>query len=143
MSKSQVTRIGTYAVISKDSLILLCRLCGELKNAGRWTLPGGGLDFGESLEEGLMREVFEETGFHVLVGQMVSHHSGLWQLPERDIHSFQFLFDAKIESGELTHETNGSTDLVEWVELGSITDMNSVDIVQRAKEMLKQRSLTL
>src|SRR3989338_123047 len=37
----------------------------ELNGAGRWSLPGGKLDFGETFEEGAAREVFEETGIKV------------------------------------------------------------------------------
>lgn len=34
----------------------------ELHGEGTWTMPGGKLEFGESFEEGALREVFEETG---------------------------------------------------------------------------------
>jgi 8-oxo-dGTP diphosphatase len=136
MSKPQVTRIGCYAVISKDSMILLCRLGEGMVHKGRWTLPGGGQDFGETLEETVTREVFEETGLNVQVGPLISHTSGIWQTQEKDIHSFQFLFLASVISGDLTHEIDGSTDLVQWVDIDSITQDNAVDIVHRAKDFL-------
>jgi 8-oxo-dGTP diphosphatase len=138
MSKPQVTRIGCYAVISEDSKILLCRLGEGMVHKGQWTLPGGGQDFGETLEETVHREVFEETGLKVKVGPLISHASRIWHSPEKDMHSFQFLFSATVISGDLTHEVDGSTDLVEWVEIGAITVDNAVDIVHRAKEFLTQ-----
>ncbi|MEI7984676.1 MAG: NUDIX domain-containing protein [Armatimonadota bacterium] len=138
MSKPQVTRIGCYAVISEYSRILLCRLGEGMVHRGRWTLPGGGQDFGETLKETVLREVFEETGLKVKVGPLISHSSGVWQLPEKDMHSFQFLFTATVISGDLTHEVDGSTDLVEWVEMDAITVDNAVNIVHRAKEFLMQ-----
>jgi ADP-ribose pyrophosphatase YjhB (NUDIX family) len=38
---------------------------------GAWTLPGGKLDGGESIAEGVEREIFEETGIRVFVGDLV------------------------------------------------------------------------
>lgn len=136
MPKPQVTRIGCYAVISEDSRILLCRLGEGMGHKGMWTLPGGGQDFGETLEETAIREVYEETGLNVQTGPLISYTSGIWQLPEKDMHSFQFLFSASVISGNLTHEIDGSTDLVEWVEIEVLTIDNAVDIVHRAKEFL-------
>ena len=140
MPKVKTTRIGCYAVIVKDSHILLCRLSGEMKHHGRWTLPGGGLEFGETLEAGLQREVREETGLEIAPKTLLAHHSGLWQLPDKEIHSFQFLFSVQVIGGTLTHEQNGSTDLVKWVEFDSITSENSVDIVHQALVLAKQPS---
>src|SRR5258706_10663346 len=35
------------------------------KISGKWELPGGGLDFGEEIKSGLVREIFEESGLKV------------------------------------------------------------------------------
>ncbi|WP_269457609.1 NUDIX hydrolase [Auraticoccus monumenti] len=40
-----------------------------------WTLPGGGVEYGESLEEAVVREVKEETGYDVTVGRPLTTHS--------------------------------------------------------------------
>jgi 8-oxo-dGTP diphosphatase len=39
--------------------------------AGRWSIPGGALELGESLQDGLVREMREETGLDVEVGPLV------------------------------------------------------------------------
>ena len=140
MSKSQVTRIGCYGIITQESSILLCRLGDGLEHTGRWTLPGGGQDFGETLEETVVREVWEETGLTVSVESLVSYSSKIWQRAESDIHSFQFLFSATVIGGELRNEMDGSTDLAEWVNFDAISSDNSVDIVHRALEHVKQLS---
>lgn len=57
----QKTHLGIYAIIEKDDFILVVKKTrGPYQ--GMWDLPGGGPEFGESIQETLKREVFEETG---------------------------------------------------------------------------------
>jgi 8-oxo-dGTP diphosphatase len=138
MSKPKETRIGCYGMIVENDKILLCRLCDGLHHHGRWTLPGGGLEFGEKLEEAMIREVFEETGLHVVSKGLRIHNSHIWDFPEKTMHSFQFLFDVEITGGQLKNEVDGTTDLADWVLIDDITSENSVDIVLMAKQSLRQ-----
>lgn len=63
--------VGVGAVIkSADGRVVLVKRRHE-PLAGQWSLPGGMLELGESLESGLAREMFEETGLHVDVGPVV------------------------------------------------------------------------
>ena len=60
------TRIGAYGLVFKEQAMLLCRLSAEVPGwEGSWTLPGGGIDFGEAPEAAMIREVEEETGLTV------------------------------------------------------------------------------
>lgn len=61
-------RIAVRGVIEKDGFFLLLERAKPARNqSGFWELPGGGLEFGESPQEALVREVFEETGLIVSV----------------------------------------------------------------------------
>lgn len=64
---------GAQAVIERDGRALLGRRAHE-PSAGRWDLPGGFLDEGEHPLEGLRREVLEETGLELIVGDFL----GFW-----------------------------------------------------------------
>jgi ADP-ribose pyrophosphatase YjhB (NUDIX family) len=63
--------VGVGAVVlTDDGKVVLVRRKNE-PLAGQWSLPGGGLELGESLEAGTAREVLEETGLVVDVGPML------------------------------------------------------------------------
>jgi len=53
--------VGVAAVVLRDENILLIRR-GREPLLGAWSLPGGALELGETTSEGIVREVFEETG---------------------------------------------------------------------------------
>ena len=60
----QTPLVAIGAVVEQDGRVLLVRRGSEpLK--GHWTLPGGMLEVGEALTEGIVREVREETGLEV------------------------------------------------------------------------------
>lgn len=95
------------------------------------------MEFGETIEEAMIREVFEETGLTVTSKAMAVYKSRVAELEDKDLHLLQFLFDVEVVAGELTNELDGSTDLAEWVSLSDINDQNSVDIVHHALAWLK------
>ena len=56
-------RVTIKGLVVKDGKILLLKESPKL--SGKWELPGGGLDFGEDIYEGLKREIEEEMGVKV------------------------------------------------------------------------------
>lgn len=61
---------GVGAVVIRGGEVLLVRRAYPPR-AGEWSLPGGRLELGESLAEGVRREILEETGIDVVVGPLV------------------------------------------------------------------------
>ncbi|MBI4130379.1 NUDIX domain-containing protein [Candidatus Roizmanbacteria bacterium] len=55
----------TGIVIQDDKLLLIKRAENLLYEGGKWALPGGFLDRGETFEEGARREILEESGYQV------------------------------------------------------------------------------
>jgi 8-oxo-dGTP diphosphatase len=57
--------IGVGAVVIDKGKVLLVRR-GQEPLKGKWSLPGGALELGETLQQGVVREVLEETGLTVV-----------------------------------------------------------------------------
>lgn len=73
---------GIGVVMVKDGKILLGRRHADpdkadsaFRSAGEWCIPGGKLDWGESLEDAAIREVQEETGITINSPRVVSVHN--------------------------------------------------------------------
>jgi 8-oxo-dGTP diphosphatase len=62
--------VGVGAIILHENRVLLIQR-GQEPLKGEWSLPGGALELGETLEDGVCREVLEETGLQVEVLQLV------------------------------------------------------------------------
>lgn len=62
--------VGVGAVIVDHARVLLVQR-GREPLKGKWSLPGGALELGESLTEGLVREVREETGLEVEAAELI------------------------------------------------------------------------
>ena len=63
-----VRAVGAVIVDGEGRILLIQR--GHAPSAGRWTLPGGRLEPGETDADALRREVLEETGLAVEVGRL-------------------------------------------------------------------------
>lgn len=134
------TRIAAYCVVTDvRSRILLCRLSpGEL-DVGKWTLPGGGLDFGEEPALGAIRELEEETGLVGRINMLLGINSRLYApRPGRDVpfHAIRIIYRAEPVLAELRHEIAGSTDRAEWFTREQLPMLPLVDLVERALELL-------
>ena len=117
MSGSDRTRVAAYAVCrDDDGRVLLCHIAPSVGVGDVWTLPGGGLDFGEPPDVAVLRELTEETGY---VGEL----DGLVGVSDRvfnevdgadRLHAIRILYRVRIVGGQLRDEPDGSTDTCRW-----------------------------
>lgn len=124
-----VTRLSAYGVIRRADRLLICRVAAGSIGEGIWTLPGGGLEFGEGPEAAVVREVREETGFDsVITGQpLVRSDTGVWQRRSGPVryHTVRFLYPMAITGGSEQVEVDGSTDAIAWLTDAELQELRS------------------
>lgn len=124
-------RLAVRAVLLRESPgradvreVLLARIARSgYGTAGSWTLPGGGVDHGEHPEESLRREVLEETGLEVRIGEVLGVFSRRFTGPSpigvlEDFHGVHLIYSATLVSEEdepRVLEIDGTTDAVAWI----------------------------
>lgn len=139
-------RVAAYAVITDaDDRVLLAHWIDGRRAA--WTLPGGGLEPGEDPVHAVRREVREETGFRVSVGELLGIHSRVIPAEARladdssgPLHTLRIVYRARIVGGRLRNETDGSTDRAEWFTLGAARRLRRVQLVDIALRMAGLRA---
>lgn len=113
------TYVGAYGICrDPDRRLLLVRLA-DGPDKGRWAMPGGGVEWGEHPDATLRRELAEETGItaiaEVRVIQVYSHtYPRSVDDPSTGLHHVGFVYHVEVNTPEVTHEVNGSTDRAEW-----------------------------
>jgi ADP-ribose pyrophosphatase YjhB (NUDIX family) len=102
------------AVIVEAGRVLLVRR-GKEPMKGHWTLPGGLLELGESLTEGVVREAKEETGLTVEVSVLIELLDRIHRDETRVRYHYVIAdYLCRVVGGQL--KTASDADAVRWVE---------------------------
>ena len=115
-------RVAAYAIIQRVATgsgeweILLSRLSEIVTRDEVWSLPGGGLDHGEDPRAAVVREVREETGLDVTVGETArvfsQHGRRTWRGRPVDAHALRIVYDGWVATdapAPQTLEVGGTT----------------------------------
>ncbi len=112
--------VGVGVAIWNDSgQILLMRRGGKAYNErGVWALPGGKVDYGDTLHDTAVREIQEELGVKIeITGQLPAYDH---RIPEEDQHWVTNIFEAKIVEGTPSILEPDKCDKIDWFTLNSL-----------------------
>ena len=138
----QVTRVAAYALCQDEAgRVLLTRLTYPEIKAGHWTLPGGGIDFGEAPVEAVLRELTEETGLTGEVESLAGVESWVRRGPvpggiADDFQAIQIIYHVRVTGGTLTNELDGSTDAAAWFTRGELRELLVVELVEAGLRLI-------
>ncbi len=114
--------VSIYAVLrnEKGEFLLLKRSENSHSNPGKWDLPGGKLVRGETLEEAVVREVWEETGISIVPGEIAGYAT--FELPDKKVIAViydggYFIADVKLSYEHLEYT---------WISPDSILELDAL-----------------
>lgn len=114
--------ISVYALIrnEKGEFLLLRRSENSHTNPGKWDLPGGKVNSYESLKDGIIREVWEETGISIVPGDIAGEVN--FELPKKKVIAIVF------DGGYIIADVKLSYEHMEyaWVPLEKIIGMETL-----------------
>ena len=123
--------VAVGAVCIHDRRLLLVRR-GRGVATGRWSLPGGRVEHGETLHDAVLRELHEETG-------LVGHVDGLCGIAERIFDSAHYVIvDYWVTVAATRVRAGDDAAEVRWV---GATDLAGLDLVPRLEEFLAEHGV--
>jgi ADP-ribose pyrophosphatase YjhB (NUDIX family) len=126
--------VGVGGIILHHDQVLLVRR-GKQPGLGKWSIPGGVVEWGESLPEALRREIREECGIEIELGDVVAVLERIIPHRERGIHYHYILIDflGYWKSGMLSP----SSDILEarWMDPA---EMEGLEMTDRTPQVVKE-----
>lgn len=121
-------QVAVGAVVVHDDRLLLVRR-GSGPGAGRWSVPGGRVRLGETMHEAVVREVAEETGLDVVVGEFLGWVERIGP-PGADPPEYHYVIldfaASPLDPGQPVRAGDDAAGAA-WVDLGDLGDLDLVD----------------
>ena len=109
--------LGVGAIVVRDGALLMVRRAREPAK-GLWSVPGGKVERGEHLGAALRREVKEETGLDVTIGDLI----GFFEVISPDYHFVIMDFFGGLD-GPDEPRAGDDVDRVRWVPLDDVVTL--------------------
>jgi len=118
-------------VLKEDEVLLVRR--GQEPSGGKWSIPGGVLELGETIQQAARREVREECGLEIEVGPVVEVRDVIFRDHAGRIQFHYVLIDvlARYVGGELTIGSDARD--ARWVRRG---ELSHFDLTQGLEQVL-------
>ena len=120
--RAVLRHVVLHALVEQNDALLLVRRAPHLLEGGKWGLPGGFLDRDETLADGVLRELHEETGWEGRVVALLRVNSR----PDRPHDSrrqnvaFEFVVAPTVKTGEPDAESSD----VQWIPVDQVSSLD-------------------
>jgi ADP-ribose pyrophosphatase YjhB (NUDIX family) len=130
-----VVAVGVL-LLDGDRVLLVER--GTPPSVGKWTVPGGKVELGETLEEAAARELYEETGLACDLGPIVEVLDRVLRSGDRVEYHYVILdFLGTRPRGDL--RAGSDCTAARWIEVANLADYATTDglapVITRAREL--------
>ncbi|MGE6258403.1 NUDIX domain-containing protein [Heyndrickxia sporothermodurans] len=136
MEVEKLPKIGVGAVIINEDNHILLVLRKKSPEAGHWSLPGGKVDYMETIENAIIREIKEELGIDIEIEKLLCVTNHIIQ--SEDIHYVAPTFITRIVNGSVQNKEPHALEKVQWFPLDGIPD-NITITTENALKQLGQR----
>lgn len=129
--------VGVGGLVVKDGCVLLIRR-GKAPLKGRWSVPGGTVELGETLQEALVREMREETGLEVEPLEVMT----VFDRIERDAQGVLYHYViVDFRCRHLAGEAVAGSD-AEAAAWAGVDDLDTYDLPAKARELAERALAT-
>jgi ADP-ribose pyrophosphatase len=128
---------GCVIINDKNEVLLVKRSNQSKMEPGLWSRPGGTVEFGETVEEALKREIKEELDIEIEILSFLEHTNNIMVEDGIKKHWLAMGFLARIKSGELKNMEPHKHDDVRWFPLNNLPEeltvytKNAMDIINK------------
>jgi ADP-ribose pyrophosphatase YjhB (NUDIX family) len=122
--------VGVGMIVQKDNRIVLVKRERE-PGKGKWSIPGGMLELGERISEGVKREILEETGLIVEIDRLIDVEENIGRDATGKIRFHYVLIDflGHVVNGNLTPDTDVKEAI--WVDLSQVDTFRITNTLKR------------
>lgn len=133
-------------LFDKDNRVLIDNRKEEILDAanGKWEVPGGKIEFGESPEDAVKRELLEETGYTVKVNGIIPYSNvSMWEYSDYKQHTVIFFYICELEDKKHIEIHDNRINTYKWITANELTDYNFLpgnkEAIQYAIEIMENK----
>jgi mutator protein MutT len=135
-AKDTVMRPAAYGIVEHDGKLLLV----NTKSTGKWFFPGGAIEQGELSKDALRREIHEETGIQVEIGELFKVHESFFYYDpwEKGFQNISLIYLCQPKTFTVSDAYNEERDEAEKAQWVSIDDLKPEQFQDFAGEIFEE-----